>query len=68
MKVYMPNSTPRPGGGTCFHVSWERLVDFLRGKDRFAGSNAFLEENETCEFVVEDTGITVYVKKHDDPE
>ncbi len=64
-KIYMPNK-PRSGGGTTFRVSWDRIEDFLRGKDRYAGSNAFLNSDEVCDFVVTETGIDIYVLKASD--
>jgi hypothetical protein len=59
-KIYTSEQA-RPGGGTMFHVPWERIEDFLRGKDRYAGSNAVLKDGEYCEFVVTHTGLNVYV-------
>ena len=64
-KIYMPGQN-RPGGGTTYHVPWARIEDFLRGKDRYAGSNAVLNFGESCDFVVTETGITVYVLTESD--
>jgi hypothetical protein len=64
-KIYMTGQY-RPGGGTVFNVSWDRIEDFLRGKpDRFADSNAMLNPDEQCEFVITKDGINVYTVKDD---
>lgn len=64
-KVYMPDEY-RAGGGTTFHVPWSRIEDFLRGReDKLAGMNANIRDDETAEFVIVETGISVYVKNVD---
>lgn len=63
-KIYM-SEQHRVGGGTMFHVPWERIEDFLRGNDQYADSNAVLNEGEYCEFVVTATGLNVYVVNAD---
>ncbi len=65
-KVYM-NEEQRSGGGTVFNVSWDRIEDFLRGKkDQYAGTNAVVESDEQCDFVITARGINVYTVKNDD--
>jgi hypothetical protein len=59
-KVYMPAEI-RPGGGTAFFMSWERLERTLRGEEGQPVSA--IHSDETCDFVVEEHGITVYVEK-----
>jgi len=57
----------RPGGGTVFSVSWDRIEDFLRGKkDRLAESNAVVKDNERCDFVITAHGINVYTMTESD--
>jgi hypothetical protein len=64
-KIYMSGQY-RAGGGTVFNVSWDRIEDFLRGKpDLFADSNATLQPDEQCEFVITKDGINVYAVKDD---
>ena len=58
-KVYMPEEN-RPGGGVAFFVSWNRLEGYLRGGDLF---DSEIRLDETCEFVIQPDGITVYVDK-----
>ena len=65
-KIYMSEQF-RSGGGTMFNVSWDRIEDFLRGKeDRFAGTNAVVEADERCDFVITARGINVYTMKESD--
>ncbi len=65
-KIYTSEQL-RPGGGTVFSVSWDRIEGFLRGKeDRYAGSNAVLDSGESCDFVITATGINVYVLTESD--
>jgi hypothetical protein len=65
-KIYAPDQY-RPGGGTVFSVSWDRIEDFLRGKeDRFAGTNAVVGADERCDFVITAHGINVYTIKESD--
>ena len=64
-KIYMSEQF-RPGGGTMYHVPWARIEDFLRGRDRYAGSNAVLNSGEICDFVITATGINVYVLTESD--
>lgn len=61
-KVYMPDQ-PRLGGGTTFHVTWDNIEEFLRGKRQ---PYAHLKEGERCEFVITATGINVYVIREDE--
>ena len=64
--IHMPGQH-RPGGGVMFNVSWDRIEDFLRGKeDRYAGSNAVVEDDERCDFVITAQGINVYTIKESD--
>ena len=74
-KVYM-HDQPRSGGGTVFHVPWERIEELLRidpytplerdgeHAQRVPGGPA-LKHDESCEFVITVTGINVYVHTHD---
>ena len=65
-KIYMPEQF-RSGGGVMFNVSWDRIEDFLRGKeDRYAGTTAVVESGEQCEFVITPNGINVYMVKESD--
>lgn len=57
-KVYL-SKDDRPGGGTVFLVTWESIEEYLRG---YRKGHA-LHPDETCEFVISDDGISVYVEK-----
>jgi hypothetical protein len=63
-KVYMPDED-RHGGGTTFFVTWENIEEYLRGKALRQHSNPALDPHETCEFVVEERGISVIVENVD---
>ena len=64
-KVYQAGEY-RPGGGTTFHISFERIERMLRGD---AGEidplivRPSIHRDEVCEFVLTPTGINVYVEK-----
>jgi hypothetical protein len=60
--VYMPDVKPRRGG-VAFHVSWNRIEQCLRGNDPKAHTNAVIGSDESCEFVINEYGIEVYVDK-----